>query len=243
MWAGLPEPRDCGVHAIVLCVIRGLEPSLLLFLAISSQGIHRPHYYLVTLLSWLHNVLPVASWPIRLLTRCLLHLSYAITLDVAFPFRGLVLVIWFMPCAARHIIHTAYGVTSFRFVQAATAHHHQHSVALLPLLATGTHHFFVAYCLFLPRSPNHCASACHSSINRLSGLHPSLYCCAYSRAVFDSSLVICSRWCRIRTCDVSHIPDTCVPAFVHSANHLAFYLIVSPRRSPSCTMRSSFIFG
>ena len=148
MWAGLPEPRDCGVHAIVLCVLRGLEPSLLLFLAVSSQGIHRPHYYLVTLLSWLHNVLPVASWPIRLLTRCLLHLSYAITLDVAFPFRGLVLVIWFMPCAARHIIHTAYGVTSFRFVQAATALHHQHSVALLPLLATGTHHFFVAYCLF-----------------------------------------------------------------------------------------------
>ena len=58
---------------------------------------------------------------------------------------------------------------------------------------------------------------------------------AWSRAI--------SRWCRIRTCGVPHIPDTCVPAFVHSANHLSVYLIVSPRRSPSCTMRSNFIFG
>ena len=46
MWAGLPEPRDCGVLAIVLCVLRGLEPSLSLFLAILSQGRQRPHYYL-----------------------------------------------------------------------------------------------------------------------------------------------------------------------------------------------------
>ena len=77
MWAGLPEPRDwrCLIctNNIVLCVIRGLEPSLLLFLAISSQGRQRPHYYLVTLLSRL------ISSPVRLLTRYLLHLSYNIT--------------------------------------------------------------------------------------------------------------------------------------------------------------------
>lgn len=63
MWAGFLRVWDCGVHIIVLCVIRGLEPSLLLFLAISSQGRQRPHYYLVTLLSRL------ISSPVRLLTR------------------------------------------------------------------------------------------------------------------------------------------------------------------------------
>lgn len=81
---------------IVLCVIRGLEPSLLLFLAISSQGRQRPHYYLVTLLSRL------MSSPVRLLTRYLLHLSYDWSL-----------------CLAQ--LTPAYGVTSFRFIQAATA--------------------------------------------------------------------------------------------------------------------------
>lgn len=46
MWAGFLRVWDCGVLAIVLCVLRGLEPSLLLFLAISSQVRQRPHYYL-----------------------------------------------------------------------------------------------------------------------------------------------------------------------------------------------------
>lgn len=100
MWAGLPEPRDwrCLIcsNNIVLCVVRGLEPSLPLFLAISSQVRQRPHYYLVTLLSRL------MSSPVRLLTRYLLHLSYDWSL-----------------CLAQ--LTPACGVTSFRFVQAATA--------------------------------------------------------------------------------------------------------------------------
>lgn len=178
----------------------------------------RPHYYLVTLLSRL------ISSPVRLLTRYLLHLSYDWSL-----------------CLAQ--LTPACGVTSFRFIQAATAHHHQHSVALLPLLATGTYHSLLLTVFFLPRSLNHCASACHSSINRLSSLHPSFNCCAYSALFSDLLARHRCRWCRIRTCGVPHIPDTCVPAFVHSANHLSVYLIVSPRRSPSCTMRSNFIFG
>ena len=154
MWAGLPEPRDCGVLSIVLCVLRGLEPSLSLFLAILSQGIQRPHYYLVTLLSWLHNVLPVASRPIRLLTRYLLHLSYDWSL-----------------CLAQ--LTPAYGVTSFPFRPGChRLSCHQHSVALLPLLAMGTRHSLLLTVFFLPRSLNRCASACHSSINRLSGLRP-----------------------------------------------------------------------
>lgn len=64
------------------------------------------------------------------------------------------------------------GVTSFRFVRAATARHHQHSVALLPPLAMGTRHSLLLTVFLLPRSLNHCASACHSSINRLSSLRP-----------------------------------------------------------------------
>jgi len=50
MWAGFTR-TSIRLNNIVLCVIRGLEPSLLLFLAISEQGRQRPHYYLVTLLS------------------------------------------------------------------------------------------------------------------------------------------------------------------------------------------------
>lgn len=46
MWAGFLRAWDCGVLSIVLCVLRGLEPSLSLFLAISSQVRQRPHYYL-----------------------------------------------------------------------------------------------------------------------------------------------------------------------------------------------------
>lgn len=153
------------------------------------------------------------------------------------------LLIWFMPCAARHIIYTACGVTSFRFVKAATAHHHQHSVALLPPLAMGTRHFLclLSFFFFVPSTivlqhfivPSTDSPAFILSFN----------CCAQQCAVFRPPRSSCCRWCRIRTCGVPHIPDTCVPAFVHSANHLTVYLIVSPRRSPSCTMRSSFIFG
>ena len=73
LWASFLRAWDCGVLAIVLCVIRGLEPSLLLLIAISSQVRQRPHYYFVTLLSRL------ISSPVRLLTRYLLHLSYNIT--------------------------------------------------------------------------------------------------------------------------------------------------------------------
>lgn len=46
------------------------------------------------------------------LTDYFLHLSYDITLDVAFPISGSCATEWFMPYAARHIIYTAYGVTS-----------------------------------------------------------------------------------------------------------------------------------
>ena len=89
---------------------------MLLLIAISSQLRQRPHYYLVTLLSRL------ISSPVRLLTRYLLHLSYDWSLYLA-------------------QLTPACGVTSFRFVQAATALHHQHSVALLPPLAMGTRHY------------------------------------------------------------------------------------------------------
>ena len=191
---------------------------MLLLIAISSQVRQRPHYYLVTLLSRL------ISSPVRLLTRYLLHLSYDWSLYLA-------------------QLTPACGVTSFRFVQAATALHHQHSVALLPPLAMGTRHSLLLTVFFFLVPLNRCASACHSSINRLSDLHPSFNCCAYNALFSDLLTRHCCRWCRIRTCEVTHIPDTCVPAFVHSANHLAVYLIDSPRRSPSCTMRSSFIFG
>ena len=89
---------------------------MLLLIAISSQLRQRPHYYLVTLLSRL------ISSPVRLLTRYLLHLSYDWSLYLA-------------------QLTPACGVTSFRFVQAATALHPQHSVALLPPLAMGTRHY------------------------------------------------------------------------------------------------------
>lgn len=85
--------------------------------------------------------------------RLLLHLSYDWSL-----------------CLAQ--LTPAYGVTSFRLIKAATALHHQHSVALSPLLAMGTRQSLLLSVFFLLRSLNHCASACHSSVNRLSGLRP-----------------------------------------------------------------------
>lgn len=150
---------------------------------------------------------------------------------------------WLMPCAAHHFIHAAYWCDFVPFRQGC---HRPSSSAFCRSVASaglGTRHSLLLTVFFLPRSLNHCASACHSSINRLSGLHPSFNCCAYSALFSDLLARHCCRWCRIRTCGVPHIPDTCVPAFVHSANHLSVYLTVSPRRSPSCTMRSSFIFG
>ena len=208
MWASFLKAWDCGVLSIVLCVIRGLEPSLLLLIAISSQVRQRPHYYFVTLLSRL------ISSPVRLLTRYLLHLSYDWSL-----------------CLAQ--LTPAYGVTSFRFVRAATARHHQHSVALLPRLPMGTHNSLLLTVFFiLVPSPllQHVIvpSTDSPAFTRLLTAVPTVRC------FLTSSLVIFCRWCRIRTCDIfPHIPDTCVPAFVHSANHLAVYLIDSPRRSPS----------
>ena len=159
MWAGLPEPRDCGVLSIVLCVsgLENLFPGgAPLFVAHFTLALRRvlctsvrrprPHYYLITLLSRL------ISSPVRLLTRYLLHLYYDWSL-----------------CLAQ--LTPAYGVTSFRFIQAATALHHQHSVALLLLLAWVR---VILYCLlsFFFLVPSTVASACHSSINRLSGLRP-----------------------------------------------------------------------
>lgn len=81
MWASFLSARDCGVLSIVLCVLRGLEPSLLLFLAISSQVSQRPHYYLSRcclgsyhrLSDCLHAHLLDGAF------RLLLHLSYNIT--------------------------------------------------------------------------------------------------------------------------------------------------------------------
>ena len=158
-----------------------------------------------------------------MLTRYLLHLSYDITMDVAFPFRGLVLVIWFMPCAARHIIHSCLWC-DFVSVSSGLPPPFLSSAFCRSccLCWLGYASFFVAYCLFflVPSTIvlQHVIvpSTDSPAFTRLLTAVPTVRC------LLTSSLVICSRWCRIRTCDVSHIPDTCVPAFVHSANHLPF---------------------
>lgn len=120
----------------------------------------RPHYYLVTLLSRL------ISSPVRLLTRYLLHLSYDWSL-----------------CLAQ--LTPAYGVTSFRFIQAATA---LLVISILSLCCLCWLRVRVNLCCLLSFFffvPSTVASACHSSINRLSGLHPSFNCCAYSALFSD----------------------------------------------------------
>jgi hypothetical protein len=141
MWAGLPEPRDCGVLSIVLCVLRGLEPSLSLFLAISSQVRQRPHYYL--------SRCCLGSYP--RLSDCL----HAHLLDGAFRLLLHLCYDWSL-CLAQ--LTPAYGVTSFRLIRAATALLRQRSVALLPLLAMGTHQSLLLTVFFLLRSLNRCFS-------------------------------------------------------------------------------------
>ena len=127
-----------------------------------------------------------------------------------------------MPCAAHHFIRAAYWCDFVPFRQGC---HRPSSSAFCSSVASAGYGYaslFVAFCLFflVPSTImlQHVivTSTDSPAFTRILTTVPTVRC------FLTSSLVIFCRWCRIRTCRVHHIPDTCVPAFVHSANHLTF---------------------
>lgn len=160
MWAGFTR-TSIRSNNIVLCVsgLENLFPGgAPLFVAHFTLALRRvlctsvrrprPHYYLVTLLSRL------ISSPVRLLTRYLLHLSY----DWSLCLSQLTPAYWcdFVPFHSG--CHRPSSSAFCRFC------------CLCWLWVRINICCFLSFCL--PRSLNRCASACHSSINRLSGLRP-----------------------------------------------------------------------